>query len=123
MSGFPAVTTEYSLNSARDKAGDVRARKSNFAQIQRWMETHSAGYAMIVAGDFNERYTSTDGSLKALVRDVGLRDAWVELVNGGVEPARGEATRGCSNPASTRYSESVDKVLYGFFVSRRFVQY
>lgn len=82
-----------------------------------YMADNSAGRAIIVAGDTNDRYTNSDRSIN-LLSDAGFRDSWVEIIKGGVYPTAGATANPCNVPAPSNDCEVVDKVLY---VLRRFV--
>ncbi|KAK4183575.1 Horcolin [Podospora australis] len=95
--------------------GDLEARNSNVNQVAEYIATWSKGNAVVVAGDFNSRYTRAgDTAIRALLSSEspsgpGLKDAWVEVLFGNsIPPAQG----GCSNPAENNECEVVDKVFY-----------
>ena len=92
-------------------SGDFSARASGVQQILDYMSANSAGRAVIVAGDTNDRYTNSGRSISRFA-DAGFKDAWVERVNGGVYPAEGAAANPCAVPAASSACEIVDKVLY-----------
>jgi hypothetical protein len=67
--------------------GDLAARRANLTQLTRFVERHSAGNAVVVAGDTNTRYTRTGDNIRELADTLGLADAWVEHERGGDRPA------------------------------------
>lgn len=66
---------------------------------------------MILAGDFNDRWTNAELSINKLT-DAGFEDPWVELVKRGTYPEPGSDAAPCDVPAADNNCETVDKVLY-----------
>ncbi|NGY59109.1 endonuclease [Lentzea sp. NEAU-D13] len=105
----------YNLHAdAGSNSGDLAARASNFAQLSSFIQSRSAGNAVVVMGDTNTRYTRTvDGTT---IRDFaavnGLTDPWVQLVRGGNAPAEGSDALVCDNANPTDACEVVDKIWY-----------
>ncbi|MEJ3749717.1 jacalin-like lectin [Actinomycetes bacterium KLBMP 9797] len=109
----------YNLHTnAGTSAGDLASRADNLNQLTAFIQTHSAGNAVIVMGDTNTRYTRTGDTIASFVATNGLTDAWVRLVRGGVAPAPGTEALVCDPAAVTDSCEVVDKILYR---SSRFV--
>jgi endonuclease/exonuclease/phosphatase family metal-dependent hydrolase len=98
--------------NAGTTSGDLSSRADNLRQLTSFIESHSAGQAVIVMGDTNTRYTRADDTISAFVGDNGLTDAWVKLHRGGVEPSRGSEPLVCDPAAITDTCEVVDKILY-----------
>ena len=94
----------------RSDTGDADARRAGVEQILAYIDTNSAGRAIIVAGDTNDRYTNSDVSI-TLLTGAGFNDAWVELTQGNVYPTPGATANACSVPAASTACEIVDKVL------------
>jgi hypothetical protein len=90
--------------------GDGNARRADFQQVLTYINAHSVGQAVIVAGDTNDRWTNSDVSLN-LFTGAGFTDTWVQLINGGVYPGAGQPANACSVPAASNSCEVVDKVL------------
>ncbi|KAM0275823.1 hypothetical protein ACHAQH_007368 [Verticillium albo-atrum] len=90
-------------------AGDLTARTSNLRQLSAYITKWSAGNAVVAFGDSNSRYSRTPDDIRVFRRDNGMTDPWVELVRGGVEPTVESV---CSNPSTTNFCETVDKVFY-----------
>lgn len=65
----------------------------------------------MVFGDTNDRYTNAGVSISLLTSEVGLKDPWIELINGGVTPTAGSTANPCGKPAASNQCEIVDKVL------------
>ncbi|KAK0211328.1 Endonuclease/exonuclease/phosphatase [Desarmillaria ectypa] len=102
----------YNLHTdAGSDDGDLEARASNFAQLAEFMETWSAGMAVIVMGDTNSRYTrGTDsGSLHGFIDDMGVTDAWINNIRRGSYPQEGATALVCDFPfaAGTTQAEMV----------------
>ncbi|MCX3058270.1 jacalin-like lectin [Streptomyces sp. GXMU-J5] len=103
----------YNLHTnAGTSDGDETARAANLAQLGAFIQTHSAGNAVVVMGDTNSRYTRSADTIGAFASDNGLTDAWVRLERGGSAPAAGSDPLVCDENAITDSCEVVDKVLY-----------
>lgn len=103
----------YNLHTdAGTEPGDLTARAANLAQLSAFLKTHSAGNAVLVAGDTNTRYTRSEDTIAAFAAENQLTDAWVELERGGVAPAPGGPALLCEDQTVTDACEVVDKVLY-----------
>jgi endonuclease/exonuclease/phosphatase (EEP) superfamily protein YafD len=103
----------YNLHTnAGSTDADLAARRANLDQLGTYLKAHSAGNAVIVAGDTNTRYTRTGDNIRDLVAGAGLTDAWVALDRGGVPPALGAPALVCDPAAVTDACEVVDKVLF-----------
>jgi len=103
----------YNLHAdAGSGPGDLTARAANLAQLTSFIRTHSAGNAVVVAGDTNTRYTRTGDMIAEFATANALTDPWVDLVRGGVPPVKGDAALTCDATAVTDDCEVVDKVLY-----------
>ena len=65
----------------------IEARRSNFTQIQKFIEKTSEGHAVIVTGDFNSSFHFGNGEgadlYDAFIEKLGMSDAWTEVINGG----------------------------------------
>lgn len=75
----------YDLHAdAYGDAGSLAARQDNFRQLAELINARTVDRPVIVTGDFNA-YLFNDASLlkETLVDGVGLKDAWVEVKNGG----------------------------------------
>jgi len=126
--GFSALRVRLSPNQWVDVynlhtdagalAADKFARATNIAQVLLFMSTYSAGMPVIIMGDTNMRYTTTDDSIR-LLTDAGFTDAWVQLWRGGVPPEKTGIPLKCPFPFTRRLSQTemmkcevVDKILY-----------
>jgi len=76
-----------------------------------YIEANSIGNAVMVFGDTNDRYTNAEVSISMLTTELGLKDPWVQLINGGNTPVAGSPANACGNPAASNQCEVVDKVL------------
>ncbi|KER82204.1 jacalin-like lectin [Xanthomonas arboricola] len=92
------------------EAGDLSARRANIGQLSQFIQTWSAGNAVLVMMDSNTRYTRSDDNIRELIASNGLTDPWVELIKGAA-PAAGAAPLLCGTPP-TNSCEVVDKILY-----------
>jgi endonuclease/exonuclease/phosphatase family metal-dependent hydrolase len=103
----------YNLHTdAGTEPGDLAARRANLAQVSAFIQSHSAGSAVIVYGDTNTRYTRTGDSIAELAAENGLSDPWVDLVRGGDAPDPGAPAITCDDATVDATCEVVDKVLY-----------
>ncbi len=103
----------YNLHTnAGTNPGDETSRADNLAQLTSFIQSHSAGNAVLVMGDTNTRYTRAADTIAAFAADNGLTDAWVKLEHGGVAPAAGSGALLCDGAAITDTCEVVDKILY-----------
>ena len=68
-------------------AESIAARQSNFRQLQQFVQTQSAGRAVIITGDFNSTFHFTNGEGADLydifITGLGMSDAWTDTVNHG----------------------------------------
>ncbi|KAK0211689.1 Endonuclease/exonuclease/phosphatase [Armillaria fumosa] len=100
----------YNLHTdAGDEDGDIEARASNLAQVADFMETWSAGMAVIIMGDTNSRYTRDSDALHGLIDTTGVTDAWISNIRGDSYPEEGAAALVCDFPfaAGTTQAEMV----------------
>ncbi|NUP46539.1 MAG: endonuclease, partial [Catenulispora sp.] len=103
----------YNLHTnAGTNDGDESARASNLSQLSAYIQSHSAGDAVVVMGDTNTRYTRTADTIAGFAAANGLTDVWVRDVLGGVAPAAGAPPLLCDENAITDSCEVVDKILY-----------
>lgn len=103
----------YNLHpNAGTASADLAARRANITELSTFIATHSAGNAVIVAGDTNTRYTRAEDNIRDLLSTNGLTDAWVEEERGGTPPAAGSPALVCDDAAVTDACEVVDKILY-----------
>ncbi|KAF8685417.1 Jacalin-like lectin domain [Rhizoctonia solani] len=97
---------------AGTEPGDEVARRSNIQQVADFINTHSAGNAVIVFGDTNSRYTRSDDNIRLFTTQNGLTDAWVQAI-GGKAPAAGADAIVCPEGIPSNINcEVVDKVFY-----------
>ncbi|CAG9993190.1 unnamed protein product [Clonostachys byssicola] len=96
---------------AGDDWGDKLARSLGVDQLLAYINSNSAGRAVIIAGDLNDRWYTSDLSINKYV-SAGFSDVWATIVKGGVYPTPGSAANYCSNPAPNTDCEVVDKILF-----------
>ncbi|MFF2363009.1 jacalin-like lectin [Streptomyces sp. NPDC058122] len=94
--------------------GDLASRADNLAQLTAFINSRSAGNAVVVMGDTNTRYTRSGDTIAEFAAANGLADAWVQLVRGGTAPAKGSDALVCDQSGTTvpDTCEVVDKILY-----------
>lgn len=75
----------YNIHAdAYGDAGSVAARQDNFRQLAEMINGRAVDRPVIVTGDFNAFLFNDSSKLKeTLVDGCGLKDAWVEVKNGG----------------------------------------
>ncbi|KAB7764172.1 jacalin-like lectin [Xanthomonas maliensis] len=96
--------------NAGDASADLAARRANISQLSQFINTWSAGNAVLVMMDSNTRYTRSEDNIRELIASNNLIDPWVELIK-GTAPAAGAAPLLCGTPP-TNTCEVVDKILY-----------
>ena len=111
----------YNLHTdAGSDSGDINARSKNFAQVNSWINTWSAGMPFIVMGDTNSRYTRSgdSDSVRNFVANTGSVDSWVQHVRGGNPPPANTDALVCPFPFPSGTSQStmdacetVDKIF------------
>jgi endonuclease/exonuclease/phosphatase family metal-dependent hydrolase len=106
----------YNLHTnAGSTSSDYAARQANINQIVSYINTNSAGNAVLIFGDTNCRYTRSEDNIRNILTGVGTLDSWVQLIKGGTPPALGSPTLGCDDTSVilTEFScEVVDKIFY-----------
>ncbi len=103
----------YNLHTnAGTNPGDETSRAANLSQLSAYIQTHSAGDAVVVMGDTNTRYTRSADTIAAFAAANGLTDAWVQDIRGGTAPTAGDPPLLCDETAITDSCEVVDKILY-----------
>lgn len=91
---------------------DLAARRNNLKQLIDYMEVKSAGEAVILMGDFNNRYTRIGDSIR-IFQDLGFTDVWLYLIRNGDVPIQNDIRLEDCYPISTSIDcEAVDKVFY-----------
>jgi hypothetical protein len=90
------------------------ARKSNINQIVSYINSNSAGNAILIFGDTNCRYTRTEDNIRNIITGTGSLDSWIQLIKNGVYPASGSSALVYEGTdIVTDYSfEVVDKIFY-----------
>jgi endonuclease/exonuclease/phosphatase family metal-dependent hydrolase len=103
----------YDLHTdAGSDAPSVAARADNLRQLGEAVQKDSAGRALIVLGDFNERFRAEGGALHTLIEAATLTDAWTTLLQSGLLPAPGSEAVTCSTEPNDPGCERIDKVLF-----------
>lgn len=105
----------YNLHTnAGTNDGDLASRADNLNQLTAFIQSHSAGNAVVVMGDTNTRYTRSGDTIAEFAAANGLTDPWVQLIRGGTPPAKGSDALVCdqTGPTVPNTCEVVDKVLY-----------
>ncbi|MPY60553.1 jacalin-like lectin [Streptomyces spongiae] len=105
----------YNLHTnAGSNDDDLAARRDNLSQLTGFITTHSAGNAVVVMGDTNTRYTRSGDTIAEFAAANGLTDPWIQLIRGGVAPAKGSEALVCDQTGTTvpNDCEVVDKILY-----------
>jgi hypothetical protein len=97
---------------AGNAAEDLEARRAGLRQLVDFLQVRSPDDALLLLGDFNSRYTRAGDILPELVTDLAVRDPWVELQRGGVDPALGPSLDDCAADPAGGGCERVDKFFY-----------
>ncbi len=87
------------------------ARRNNVYQIRDYILSNSEGEAIIIMGDFNNRYTREQDTIRTFL-DMGFSDLWIELIRQGDIPTYGNSLKDCDGTGTNPSCEGVDKFLY-----------
>lgn len=104
----------YNLHTcAGSDESSLAARRDNILQLVSYIQTNSAGNAVIVCGDTNTRYTRTGDNIRTLQQAM-TGDVWVNLVRGGTPPVQGSDALvwESAEPVPSLEYEFVDKIFY-----------
>jgi hypothetical protein len=102
----------YNLHAQAQTAdADLTARRKDLLQLLNFIETYSAGNAVLVMGDTNTRYTRSGDNAGEFLRR-GFTDVWVDKVRAGSVPDAGAAALLCEPAVTSANCEVVDKVFY-----------
>jgi endonuclease/exonuclease/phosphatase family metal-dependent hydrolase len=99
-------------------AGDVEAaydaRRKNIIQLVNYINTNSAGNAVLLTGDWNCRYTRTEDNIRLVTTNAGATDVWIQLIKNGIAPTQGSGALVCpgSDIVTDYQCEIVDKIFY-----------
>jgi endonuclease/exonuclease/phosphatase family metal-dependent hydrolase len=88
------------------------ARQHNINQLKQYIYDHSADQALLVLGDFNAHYAFKLDNLPLFVKETGLYDGWVDLVQDGHFPEVDDHFMPLSMLELTNSNESIDKIYY-----------
>lgn len=81
------VVDVYNVHAnSSDKARAAKARRENLRQLANYIHTHSAGYPLLVMGDFNAHYAYKRDNLHEFILHTGLIDGWVAFGQDGRYP-------------------------------------
>jgi len=98
---------------AKSGLPDQAARQAQIQQMYAYMQTYSAGNAVLLLGDTNSRYTRAGDILPELLSQTGLTDVWVELRRAGLAPSIGPNLGTClEDGQSGGDCEQIDKIFY-----------
>lgn len=106
---MPLTILQTQLIPTSSDTADRVARTSNLKQVADYITLRSIGNAVLVFGDTNSRYTREGDGITIFNTQNGLTDAWVQLIRGGVTPT---VETLCTNPSTTNFCETVDKIFY-----------
>jgi exonuclease III len=98
--------------NAGSSAADLSARRGNLLQIVNYIIANSNDKPVIIMGDFNSRYTRNGDTLE-LLKNIGFKDAWVEVIRNGNYPVKGTPSlQNCTPNKTSELCEVVDKIFY-----------
>lgn len=101
----------YNLHTqAQTASADLDARRKNLLQVLDYIESNSAGNAVIVMGDTNTRYTRDGDNIREFLNH-GFTDIWLGRLRNGDAPALGAAALTCDPAVTGPDCEVVDKIL------------
>jgi endonuclease/exonuclease/phosphatase family metal-dependent hydrolase len=100
--------------NAGSTSSDYAARRANILQLVSYIQTNSAGNAVLIFGDSNCRYTRSEDNIREIINVLSMTDVWVQLIKEGNAPELGSAPLVCDETAIlTDFScELVDKIFY-----------
>jgi hypothetical protein len=103
----------YNLHAQSGTAtADLSASTSDVQQLLGYIESNSAGNAVLVIGDTNTRYTRVGQNMWEFLHH-GFTDAWIKDVRNGDVPAIGAGDLVCGAAQTANPTcEITDKVLY-----------
>jgi len=91
---------------------DLADSESDVSQMLGYIETNSAGNAILVLGDTNTRYTRVGQNMWEFLHH-GFSDAWIQNVRGGSVPVVGGGDLVCGSSETARPDcEITDKLLW-----------
>ena len=106
----------YDLHAdAYGRTPNAEARVAEYKQLLSYIDTCSAGHAVLVTGDTNTRFMHTESELKKqFIDEAGFKEAWVELCNdGNYDITREDDTKwGTEGEAYWGVADSVEKLFY-----------
>ncbi len=96
---------------------DIAARTSQLKQLATYIKSHNNNRPILIIGDTNCRYTR-DSLQEDLINSINnadngmtIKDAWIEVVRGGIYPAVGDDAL-MIDKLGSRKGEVVDKIFY-----------
>ncbi len=111
------VVDVYVLHMDADSGEkDIAARTTQLKQLATYIKGHNNNRPIIIIGDTNCRYTR-DSLQEDLINSINsvsgmtIKDAWIELVRGGIYPAVGDNAL-MIDALGNRKGEVVDKIFY-----------
>ncbi|RSM09100.1 hypothetical protein CDV31_007867 [Fusarium ambrosium] len=102
----------YNLHAdAGNEWPDRLARREGLDQLLRHIKKHTKDRPVILAGDFNDRWTCSKRGIDKLT-EAGFTDAWVKLHHNNTIPEPNGKSNNCAHPPKNNSCEVVDKVFY-----------
>lgn len=103
----------YNIHAtARDDKYAATARQRNISQLAAYINTHSAGKAIIVMGDFNAHFAAAWDNMLWFTEKTGLQDVWVARVKNGECPPSHSTFVPSHKLTLTDSCESIDKIFF-----------
>lgn len=97
-------------------SGSVAARRDNFRQLADMINSRSVDRPVIIAGDFNQCMFphAEDGIYDVFVQELGMKDSWVEVCNGGDYEDVSSFTEKYGNSWSDKFGvwDSIERFFY-----------
>lgn len=98
--------------TAQDDFEATVARQKNLNQLKKYIQHYSAGRPLLIMGDFNAHYSYGLDNICSFQQDLGLTDAWVNLMNQGRIPLSQREFKARQALDLTDNCEGIDKIYY-----------
>lgn len=103
----------YNIHAnSQDHPRAAKARRANFLQLTAYINKHSIGKAIVVAGDFNSHFSFSEDNLEDFMHKTQLQDSWVILEHDQAIPTIDPLFLCIDIMDIDNESESIDKVMF-----------
>ncbi|UPZ36246.1 endonuclease [Sphingobacterium sp. PCS056] len=103
----------YNIHAnSQDHPRAAKARRANYLQLANYINKHSVGKAIIVAGDFNSHFAFSEDNLEEFMVKTHLQDSWIMLERDDVMPTIDPLFLCMDIMDIDNESESIDKIMF-----------